>query len=564
MKLNRTGPRFNRDYYLGENRNWDIIEGHADSINESVKVIREETNETLKKQEETIKQIVVSQGQDSSVEVRSARVDVKGQTHELIGDRISADYAYLNYKLASRGVNPIDYGADPTGVKDSTTSIVLAIENAIKLGINKVSFPPGKFLYSNTINHPTDFHVEGAGIGITQLLYTGDLKGYSMADMTNAISRASLKNLTIASQKQSASIGLFLRYFVNGSEVENVEIKDFKTNLDLSKSWYAQLKNVRARSSLGTVETGIKIHKADGEVNGVSFINLQAHNIAGCGFYIETGYGCTFLSCQSEQTQQEAFYIASGGGLVFIDPYVEKSGTSMTMPIAFHIAGDKQQVAGLSIIGGLMSTGKGAHAVHVDRSRDVNILGTKFEAVWSDVRPDYHVFATEKAESVTFMGAVYTAGVIADFNERVTALSNRGRMLNIPAGIQTTNMEAKKITSSTIKEDGFGGLHLDANTSTKELIVKGSNPKTNGKGLFKYNQDTQKVEISVQDNDGKWGENGAGQIDLLTDVNMKGVLRFDGSIPAAAGEGGMYFDKHNGRVIIVMNGVPYKFLLERV
>ncbi|AJI08543.1 glycosyl hydrolase family 28-related protein [Bacillus cereus] len=564
MKLNRTGPRFNRDYYLGENRNWDIIEGHADSVSESVKVMREETKDALKKQEEAIQQIVVAEGQDSSPEVRTARVDVKGNSHELIDGRLKADYSYLNGKMDRRGVDPVDFGADPLGLQDSTAAITLAIEKAIKTGINKVSFGAGKFLYSNTINHPTNFHVEGAGIDVTTLLYTGDLIGYSMADMTNAISRASLKNLTIASQTQNASIGLYLRYFVNGSECENIEIKDFKTDFDLSKSWYAQFKNVRARSSKRTVETGIKIHKTDGEVNGVSFINMQAHNIAGRGFYIETGYGCSFISCQSEQTGEEAFYIAAGGGLVFIDPYVEKAGQSGISSSCFHIGGDKQLVAGLNITGGFFSAGKGQTTILIERSRDINIIGAKFEAVWTDVRPDFHVFATDKAESVNFMGSIFTSAAVADFSENVTVLSDKRNAPTFPKGINTPVVNTKKIVSSAIKEDGYGGLHLDSNVTTKELISKGSNPADKGKATFRYNRDTQKAEMLVEDNNGKWNKTGAGAFELPMDLLLKGALNFDGSTPSNTAGYVMYFDKTNHRLTFISDGVTYKIPLERV
>src|SRR5262245_28177585 len=68
--------------------------------------------------------------------------------------------ALLNHRMA---VNVRDYGADPTGVADSTTAFNDAIA-AIPTTGGVVEVPPGLYLVNITINRPK-ITLRGFGIG---------------------------------------------------------------------------------------------------------------------------------------------------------------------------------------------------------------------------------------------------------------------------------------------------------------------------------------------------------------------------------------------------------------
>jgi len=100
-------------------------------------------------------------------------------------------------------VSVADFGADPTGVADSTT----AFNNAFTAwaGVGTLSIPPGTFLLNSTLTapaNPTNGIVQGASSSETILKFTNAGNGLVMS------SNQSVKNLQIQTTNASAGIGL--------------------------------------------------------------------------------------------------------------------------------------------------------------------------------------------------------------------------------------------------------------------------------------------------------------------------------------------------------------------
>ncbi|WP_179885235.1 glycosyl hydrolase family 28-related protein [Bacillus cereus] len=525
----------------------DVRGSLADGLEEVNRETEEATllsKDTKKKQEhlETRWDEAIS-GITEDTEVIDARIDENGVNHKILKKRLDADSNANTQRLYRRGVDIVDFGADPTGNKDSTLAIKTAYAYAGTVD-KKVYIPAGVFMYSDTIIHPTEFHVEGAGYGIATLFYTGTGIAYKMSDVVGAISRAGLSKITIAGNK-TGEIGLYLRYLTNGTSIEDVEVRDFKTNIDFSKSWYSQFKNVRTKG--GGQKKSWNIHQMDGQINGVSFITCQSHNAADIGFYIDVTHGCSFISCQSEQNGKEGFYIASGRGTIFEDIYTEQNGKVMSEPVSVNVSGDAIRCAGITFEGGLMLGQPNGYSLKIDKANDVIVMGTEFEVADANNRPKKHIYATENAKGVLFMGSVFSSAATYAFTDNVTILLDRDYKSKFPNGLETSDLVAKKIKTTNIDDDGNGLVKILARLLAKELAAYDPN---DGQGLLslKYSSTKNRGTVSVRDNSGVY-ENSP--LEFLPPAQFNKPVKFVPGLKPNNPESGLaYFDSARGRLMI--------------
>lgn len=115
----------------------------------------------------------------------------------------------------------IDFGADPTGVADSTTAFNTALSSSISSGNNggRVFVPPGKYTINNQIVIPGGCSLVGAGRGNTWITQTNLNAAIFSLTGTAANNFVSGFYLTFASQSTTAD-GIYIR-------TPNVVVKDF-------------------------------------------------------------------------------------------------------------------------------------------------------------------------------------------------------------------------------------------------------------------------------------------------------------------------------------------------
>jgi hypothetical protein len=113
-----------------------------------------------------------------------------------IGYGLVATSSSMASWTAQSPVNPVWWGADPTGVADSTAAF-----NSALAASNFVRFPPGKFKLSSRITYTIpssngSVTIEGAGAEVTQLNWTSGAGGLSFV-LANITSSFHVRNLTL-------------------------------------------------------------------------------------------------------------------------------------------------------------------------------------------------------------------------------------------------------------------------------------------------------------------------------------------------------------------------------
>lgn len=95
-----------------------------------------------------------------------------------------ADKAALLNALLGNWYNVINYGADPTGVSDSTAAIQSALDAAFSAGAGTVYLPKGVYRTTAILLAKSKVRVQGAGMGVTIIrpdnVITGDNSAYAV------------------------------------------------------------------------------------------------------------------------------------------------------------------------------------------------------------------------------------------------------------------------------------------------------------------------------------------------------------------------------------------------
>ncbi|MCY7682007.1 MULTISPECIES: peptidase G2 autoproteolytic cleavage domain-containing protein [Bacillus amyloliquefaciens group] len=110
-----------------------------------------------------IRNLILNADGTNVKEVVDARVDAEGNIAPLLKERLDKEYNKLLRKI-ERDVNVDDYGADPTGVNDSTEAFKKAIGN----GKVRLNLSAGTYIVKG-IKLPSWTYLIGQGMGVTTL-----------------------------------------------------------------------------------------------------------------------------------------------------------------------------------------------------------------------------------------------------------------------------------------------------------------------------------------------------------------------------------------------------------
>jgi hypothetical protein len=187
--------------------------------------------------------------------------------------------------------NVLDFGADPTGVADSTS----AIQAFIDAGGGYV--PPGTYNVSSTLVVKNRITIEGPKDSWSPLptrnavfKWTGAAGGNIFqasttaigTPATNALTSVRLQNFTIDGD-DVAGVGLFINYASNESVFDGITVIKCAFGIVAAKLWYCRLTNLTARNcSVIGISIGMQYESSYDitVINGVRMDNLRA---AQCG-----------------------------------------------------------------------------------------------------------------------------------------------------------------------------------------------------------------------------------------------------------------------------------------
>lgn len=146
--------------------------------------------------------------------------------------------------------NVIDFGADPTGLADSTS----AIQAAIDTGKDSIYIPEGTYKVTSTITVSGSYvHVYGAGKGATTILFAPTANGicFKFSDGATMMTGGSIKGLRFYSNDST-----YAKTALNIIDVDDFSIEDIiisgSVNVGGTNFWTG-----------GTASTGIKIQGRD-------------------------------------------------------------------------------------------------------------------------------------------------------------------------------------------------------------------------------------------------------------------------------------------------------------
>ncbi|MEC3678141.1 peptidase G2 autoproteolytic cleavage domain-containing protein [Bacillus velezensis] len=110
-----------------------------------------------------MKNLILNADGTNVKEVVDSRVGTDGEVFPLLKERLDREYLRLLQKI-ERTVNVDDYGADPTGVNDSTE----AFQKAIGTGKVRINLSAGTYIVKG-VKLPSWTYLIGQGIGVTTL-----------------------------------------------------------------------------------------------------------------------------------------------------------------------------------------------------------------------------------------------------------------------------------------------------------------------------------------------------------------------------------------------------------
>lgn len=128
--------------------------------------------------------------------------------------------------LISPVFNVVGYGADPSGVQDSTAAINSAVTAAIAAGGGIVYLPPGTYLKSGAVNLSSNIVLKGAGKDITILKAKNNVLDAAGIAFSNFSTNVYIEDLTIDGNKINQTIEKYgiLTYKCSYCEFRNVKV----------------------------------------------------------------------------------------------------------------------------------------------------------------------------------------------------------------------------------------------------------------------------------------------------------------------------------------------------
>src|SRR5699024_6759817 len=109
------------------------------------------TNDMNKNVQQQINTLIAESGTSDS-EVLQARVDIDGNTHTTLKERLDSSYKSIKEKLEDIKVNVREFGALGDGVTDDSKAFQDAVDYVTEKGGGTIHIPSGVFLLKKSIH----------------------------------------------------------------------------------------------------------------------------------------------------------------------------------------------------------------------------------------------------------------------------------------------------------------------------------------------------------------------------------------------------------------------------
>lgn len=271
-------------------------------------------------------------------------VDARGE-FPILRDRLNS----TDQKLAQIALQATTYGAKPNDATFDNTQVVQNMLNDLKAnGGGKAIFPSGQeFYFKGTLIIPEGVTIEASGIPIRIYSDTPATRFYHIPDVPTDFIKLDtplrgyhfgfgLKNINLIGNDLSGiGVNMSLSSY---SVMENVNIKQFETNLLIDLGMFNFYRNVTSTSYR---KYGMHLVNIQGETTTQRFENCYFGQT-----YVRDGFGrteyltaipikiesnsvtdCVFDKVTIESTEKGA-YIGYGNTVRFIEPYTESVTTS--------------------------------------------------------------------------------------------------------------------------------------------------------------------------------------------------------------------------------------------
>ena len=214
------------------------------------------------------------------------------------------DQAFAYVQGQNQAVNPVFYGADPTGAVDSAPAIRLALAAS-----SYIKFPPGKFRVNSqvTYNIPTGLNsvsIEGSGQDQTILYSPSGVTIFRINYLGGASNGAHIRNLSITTGTTATGNGILLNNVVPDNNPANTADTDISFVTFRGDDGYggtdywANALNIVNVSNINVLSCFF-IGGSGTQGNGIQMIGLPA----------STTYGVVYNICQCN-------FLANANGIV--------------------------------------------------------------------------------------------------------------------------------------------------------------------------------------------------------------------------------------------------------
>lgn len=337
----------------------------------------------------------------------------------LVYDSIAKTYFQMPMTAVvaqSAPVNPVLYGADPTGVNDSTAAL-----NAALAASSYVQFPPGyyKFLSLITYTIPAGVHgvtIEGSGQDNTFLDWTNGTGGIRI-NFSSGQSSAHVRDMTIETGSAVSGNGLlFINSALNtfgslsaSSDVQNVTFRG-NDGGGLTNAWAVGLNlvNVSNITVLNTFFMGTSGHGGNG-INFVGNAGLSSAavvlNVVSCDF-IDMASGVIYGTWAQGLTVASSNFTAGVSGINVpggLPPLTQLSVVNSQFEVDQALSLNSL-VSDVTISSNIFIIQSTAAGIVLASTQDVSIVGNDFAGIATGSNVGVSIATTIANSGVAIIG----------------------------------------------------------------------------------------------------------------------------------------------------------------
>lgn len=211
----------------------------------------------------------------------------------------------VSYSMIQNNVlSVVDYGADPTGINDSTAAIQAAIDAANNN--QTIYLPAGAYKVTASIDLTghEGIRLAGAGQRATQIVSTADAPVIKIAGSSTSVTNSTgVCDMTIRGSGNSNTSAHGVSFaWVNSCYLQNLVFFSCRHAMNFEHNFQTDVNNIRVYGT-GADQSYIGVYMAETTLthidNAISANNINVQSVSGYGFRIINGQGSKFVNCEA-------------------------------------------------------------------------------------------------------------------------------------------------------------------------------------------------------------------------------------------------------------------------